>query len=579
MDNKVYDTYLSRDPRMQVKSRVEFPVVKGASDYTTQEIKANSESPSSVDWSFTPPSESTYIARKAYLKSTLTFTCVINTDPLALPDPVPDDFVTFNIGKNVAMQSFVFHRLATNVQCTINNSQVDINMPSYLPAWLQMIDQEELREYSTGCPVMMDRLLKYTDYLVTAPVVDPNGVKIADTYVPSNNSPFNGYEYSSYDSKLLPRGAFPINITNVVRVPAGGDAASVKKLNATTSITVTFSVETYEPILLPPWCTSKWGNNYADAFLGVNRINLRYSLSPSANRALSIAIPNAIVTTTLTGVNNSNLYIQYLNSDATVLTPERCIYNFDQVYNYSSAVGIVANNDVKAINFNNLQLSEIPQLIVLYARQTISTCSAKTSDYFFPISNLSISFNNRVSLLGQFKESDLYFMSKRNGLKNVDFQQFIGYSQKYNPAQESGANGAVNKLLLCGSIIIINPARDLSISNSYLSNSSTGQYNLSWSGSITNNTGAAVDVELVTLLFNSRMLLCASGQSEIIQPALNQEQVAKTISSGAMGYDIPNNMLIGGKNMSSIVNRSIGGASRSGGSRSGGKSKLDSLLM
>lgn len=611
--DKVYDTYLSRDPRMKVKSRVEFPVVKGATDYTTQAVVCNSASSSSVNFSWTPPSESTFICRKALIKSKMTFQAVISglttaggvpngtnvfsiagasTQGAALTaaiNAIPDPPVAAaaynavvsaanNIGA-VCMQSFPFHRCATNVQTTINNSQIDIDMPSYLPAMLQLIDQEELREYSSQCPVLMDRYLNFTD---------ANRYGVA-------NSPFAGYDVSSFKSQILGRGSYPINILSVVKTPNAGGAASLLKNADGDSWVVTFQIETVEPILLPPWCNSKYGDDYADAFLGVNRINLKYSMSALTNRVLSTSLPvildvgtNLPIDTCVVSLvdfgqekaisSDTSLIVQYLNSDATQLIPERCIYNFWQVYNYSTNINnIAANASIKG-QFSNLQLGEVPSLIVLYARKQISDQKAFDPDYFLPMTNLSVSFNNRVSLLSQFTPSDLYAMSKRNGLKNVDFFQFLGYAQKYNAAQNT-LNAALNKLFLAGSIIVIDPARDLSISNPYISDASTGQFNLSWNADIQNNKNYVTTVELVTLLFNSRMLLCASGNSEIIQPALNQEQVIKTINSGATGPDLLNSVLIGGKNMSSVVNRSIGGASRSGGSRSGGKSKLDSLLM
>ena len=605
--DKVYDTYLSRDPRMEVKSRVKFPVQKGASDYTTQEIVCNSASTSSVNFSWTPPSESTFVCRKALIKSTLTFTCALAgqttaggvpngsnvfsiagastqgasltaaINAVANPLPAPgyaayNAVVTAanNVGA-VCMQSFPFHRCATNVQTTLNNSQIDIDMPSYLPSMLQLVDQEDLREYSSQCPVLMDRYLNYPD---------SNKYGVA-------NSPFAGYDVSSFKSQILGRGSFPINITVVDHQPAADDSL-IKDADGDTWL-ITFTVDTVEPILLPPWCIGKYGDDSADAFLGVNRINLKYSMSADARRAVSSALPNGTVTTTLTGVSQgTSLIVQYMNSDATQLIPERCIYNFLQVYNYSTQVGALAANTAVNASFNNLQLGEVPSLMVLYARETVATSSARSSDFFLPITNLSISFNNRVSLLSQFSPSELYALSKRNGLKNVDFFQFLGSAQRYNAAQDS-INAALNTLYLAGSIIIIDPARDLSISNPYISDASTGQFNLSWKADVKNNKATAVTFELVTLLFNSRMLLCSSGNSEIIQPALNQEQVIKTIDSGVVGVDIPNYELIGGKSqrMSHIVEKGLGG-SRSGGMMNRGmqnpsvkqaRSKLDSLLM
>ena len=626
--DKVYDTYLARDPKMRVKSKVEFPVVKGASDYTTQTIVCNSASASSVDFSWTPPSENTFINRVAYVRSTMTFQAVISGQttatgvpnltnmfsiagastqgasqtytvpaiPAGAPDAIPAYTAAVNVANNigaVCMQSFPFHRCATNLKTVINNSNIDLSVPEYLPAMLQLVDQEDLREYSSQCPVLMDRYLNFTD---------ANNYGVA-------NSPFAGYDVSSFKSQILGRGSYPINIIGVSNSAGGGAASSLLKQADGDTITVTFQITTVEPILLPPWCTSKYGNDLADAFLGVNRINVKYSMSANANRVLSSALPSGTCVVTLTDAtvgpnryqavsSDTALIVQYLNSDATLLVPERCIYNFWQVYNYSTQLSSLAAGTSINGQFTNLQLGEVPSLIVLYCRKQIAAQTAFDPDFFLPITNLSVSFNNRVSLLSQFTPSDLYAMSKRNGLKNVDFFQFLGYAQKYNVAQTS-LNAALNTLFLAGSIIVIDPARDLSISSPFITDASTGQFNLSWSANVQNNKSSDFIPELVTLLFNSRMLLCSSGSSEIIQPALNQAQVEQTIQGGDKGDEIPHYELIGGKSrhtgmthhprhpmhrklMSQIVEHGVGG-SRSGGMHHPGmkhhRSKLDALLM
>jgi hypothetical protein len=558
MADTLYDTYLSRDDRMKVKNRVDLPVTKGSSDYTTQSIAANNESVSEIDFTFSPPSESVFISRKALIRYRLYFQTTIESAG------VPVNTNVFSLGINTCLQSYPLHRLATHTQVVINNSQVDMNVPDVLTALLQMQNEEDMREYQTLCPIQSDRYAKYEDAIIDI------------------NNPFAGYNHA-YDKKNIPRGAQRINVTAVARSVGGVviDNSLLKVNGVNDSWVINWNVQCVEPCLVAPFTCGKFGET-SDSFLGVNRLNIKYNLSSNARRILSSAIPgNGNYQTLLTNVTDSALLVQYMTADATLLLPERIIHRFYQSYNFSNSnYQALDAGATRNFTFSSLQWGEVPNLVAVFARKQLQTCTARDPDALCPLSNLSVSFNNRTSLLSGMSVDELYLMSKRNGLQNVDFYQFLGLASKPNDAFDAGANGVLNDLYLAGSIILLNPARDLSISNPFVSNSSTGQFNFSWSANVTNNTDNQINVELVCVPFYERLLETVSGYSRVIQPAYNQQLVAQTIEKRVEGPDLPNDMLLGGK-MDKIVAKGIsGGVSRSGGaSRSGGKSKLDSLLM
>lgn len=570
--DKLYSTYLVPDSRMKPVSQVEVPVALGSGDNNVVKYRANSTSVSGVSWSINTPSESVFLSRRLIVESNLQFSCRITQTAAG----IVQDTNVFSPGQNVCLTAFPFHRICNQLSTQINNSLINLNMDSYLSPWLLM-QNEDLDEWSTQCPTQADKYLNYTDCVSTTvpPAANPF------------NSPFNGYR-GAYDKKNIPRGAYRINITKVDRIIGGAvQDASLKKALATNNITeswyIEYNVDVRECVICPPWQIGK-SSAYASAFLGVSNINLNYNMNSNANRSISLALLGGpTVVNTLVGISaNTFLYVQYLNSSSTELLPARCVYRFDSIYNYSTALSaIAASSEDSGAAFSSLSLSEIPRLIMIYARARTSTTNVCKSDSFLKISNLSISFNNRVSLLNSFSDSDLYLMSKKNGLGDVDYQQWQGETQVYDSDYDTGANAANGKIFLSCAPILIDPKRDLSISSAFLSNSSVGQFDLSFRATVKNNSLSAVEPELVILLFNSRLLTTASGQSEVQQIALNQEIVLKTIDDKIEKTDVSNEEYLGGANpmMSSVVNKGLG-VSRSGGaSRSGGKSKLDMLLM
>jgi hypothetical protein len=539
---------------MKPESQLSLPIKKGAIDNSFQSIAANSQSTSNIDWQYTPPSESVFIARKPLVESTLRIVVTITTPALS----VPNGTNVWDICRNTCLQSYPLHRLATEVSCGINNSKVDLNLQDVIVALLQMQDEEDMREYQTGCAIMSDRYANYADCVST-----------------NWNNPFDGYN-RGYNKRILPRGVQRINVVAVSR-NAGADNSLVKLADGDTW-DITCDVTT---VLLPPFQSGKFGED-CSSFLGISKFSLRYTLDQTARRMFSSALyGSTTVVCRLTNVSNSNLYMNYLNGDAYSLYPERVLheyYEFDpQIHTVTQALN--ARVLLGGVNYTNLQLGEIPDKIILYARKRFADQTAKDSDVTFPIRSLSVTFNARTALLSSMTPDQLYLMSKRNGLKNVDFYQFYGEAQVYDAGYIAGANNANNRLYLSGGCVVIDPSRDLGLTNPYITSNSTGQFNFNFFCSVFNPTSENLaSFELVAIMCYKRILTTSTGRSTVEEPAFNMKLVQETLDSNREALLPPNDQesLMGGKRQTVIAKGISGGASRSGG-KSG--RKLDSLLI
>jgi len=267
----------------------------------------------------------------------------------------------------------------------------------------------------------------------------------------------------------------------------------IKASGAGTSPFAYFYIEftTTEPLLFLSPFISGSSNNQA-SFLGVNNMTVTLNVG-NASRVMSnasFAIPDGQTdpVRTLSGVSlvsfaSTQLLFNFLTIPPTLyskIEPKNVLhYNSYTFYNTTSQsdIGI---GQTKTLTSNNIQLNQVPSKILIYVRKDQNTLNTYDSNSFLVIEKLSIMFANRSGLLSSATQSQLYHMSLRNGL-NMSYYEFNGQGVSRN------ANGSASPVATIGSIIVIDPALDLSLDTQY-SNMSSGQYNIQFSIDVKNHT-------------------------------------------------------------------------------------------
>jgi hypothetical protein len=191
-----------------------------------------------------------------------------------------------------------------------------------------------------------------------------------------------------------------------------------------------------------------------------------FNIDSSAKRMFCSGIPHAINIPLLSLLNNK-LNFKFLTCQPTDLLASKnvvphCEYSRYLTVNQPN----VAANGTADIVSQALQLSQIPKRIFIFCRKPITIQTIKDSNTYFAIEKINVNFNNLDGILSRASIDDLYGMSVRNGSKQ-DMYEFLGKALNVNGRSTSTA----------GSILIINPARDLHCPD-YLSNNSTGQFSL-----------------------------------------------------------------------------------------------------
>ena len=215
----------------------------------------------------------------------------------------------------------------------------------------------------------------------------------------------------------------------MVHQPAAGGApvdGSLQSTNAADTFNITFQVSVVEPLFLSPFANNE---NDKAGFLGINNMVLTINLDTACKRLFSSStgyIPNNAIQ--LTQVSNSSALLlnflslqpeQYAKINAKNVLPyldmPRYLYNTQQTLAaYNPAVSI--NQQITQLTFNNIQLNQIPDLIMIVARLPMATQNCNNSSFFLPIRGISINFNNQSGILSSATANQLFFYLRKMGL-------------------------------------------------------------------------------------------------------------------------------------------------------------------
>ncbi|MFM7980652.1 MAG: major capsid protein V20 domain-containing protein, partial [Candidatus Fonsibacter sp.] len=78
------------------------------------------------------------------------------------------------------------------------------------------------------------------------------------------------------------------------------------------------------------------------------------------------------------------------------------------------------------INSSNIQLSGIPDKLIIFVRKPPSLLRCEDTDCFATIPYISLNFNNQAGLRSSMTPEQLYRNSIQSGLTNVSWDEFCG---------------------------------------------------------------------------------------------------------------------------------------------------------
>lgn len=566
-----------------ITSELSYAIKSGGANITYQPFNSISTSNSNLVFNVQVPSENTVFGRDVLITSGLSFTIKI--------EDCPAGATAFDYGLLDSLQAFPLASLMTTLNAQINNTSVSINLQDVLPQLLTLTSRRELQRWNGMTPALRDSMFR--SYAEGAG---------------ATSNPMGELSNAGLDVDILPRGAFPVDVT-IGQYSALGAYVSASNICATLGNVFYVVVQTVvtEPLFVSPFIFANPEFN-AQGLLGINNMVIQANIDATLKRVFSAvesvggtplvytvsagAVPptldmGLVINPNLFQVQTTSLLGNAVNATPTLLfrfistQPSDVIQSknavpymdYPRYLTPSFNVPAIASGVASSITSSNIQLNQIPDLFIICIRKPMATMTIADSNSFMKINTININLNNSSGLLSSSSAYDLWRMSVKNG----STQSWLEFSGQATLKSASGTGQLVNTT---GSVLIINPAYDLSLPD-YLSNGSIGSYNFQFSVNVTNTVSDdAVQPEMVTICANSGVFTTQQGSSQVFTGLATKEMV---LSAKAQKESMSSShfaRLVGGKLMNHLGLRSrlshkmerMGApASTVGGRMSGGK--------
>ena len=559
-----FSTVLVKDARLAgITDQLAYAVQSGASSNTYQEFQAIGPSNTQLAFNIQVPSENVVVSREIFLRATIKFTVEVAAAAIASVATV-NAFTPNKAGiGGVALNAFPLNQLINTATAQINNTNVSANTQDILPILLQLADQNDLYTYDDTTAACVDRIV--SRYNSVGPMASIH--------------PFSSMFHADADGVKRGRGVSQLKVKHITARVAAGGAATVGSydISGTTAsqgiFDVAFEAELIEPIIgLSPFT---YGNNQFNkaGLVGINSMNVVLNIDGTCSRLLGTS---AIMTqgsgsgftvrpgwTTASGATAStalfdkaSLLVNFLSSQPTDLIPARNIVPYVDLPRYiTSATGSIASAAyttaatggtfrlvpaTASLVSSNIQLNQLPDYFIIAARipptnptYYPSGKAMSAAPSFMAINSISVNLNNTSGLLSSATSTDLYRISVANH-SNQTFTAWSGTFMSDEGTSDTGAITQPTEYPSVGSILVLNPAKDLSLPD-YLSSGSLGSFNFQFTLNVSNYHvfTTAFTPEIVVIAVNSGIFTTIAGSSNIFTGLLTKSMVLDTKKEGA----------------------------------------------
>lgn len=576
-------TILIEDSRLAISDDISFAVQSNASQSTFQPYPATSMSTSSISFNIQVPSENIIIDREVYIQSDVTTKFELAMDDV---DCALEPVLAFDYANTEAFQAYPLNSLFLTSQATINNTSTSENTQDIMAMLLQQYDKRELNRFNSLTPCMQDS--QFGNY---------------DDALDVNANVLSGGTNQCLDKNYCGRGSFALTTVEVTHTytDAAGNAQTDDSFKAlvgsTNNVWVAYLTATFtEPFLAMSPFLNVTPDKERAGLMGVNNMSIILNIDSSCKRFFSTAkskigtdgnlkpkyIKNISLSTNTgaCGFVGTKLLMNFLSMTpeqmAKLSSPKNVVpyITYPRYLSTSTANGVLAPGVTKQLISQSIQLSMIPDKILIGVRVPMSQQTIAHSNSFLAPQKISVTFNNSSGLLSTATQQDLFTkISYVNG-SGQSWQEFSG---AINVKSEDGS-GKSKVVAGLGGVLVLDPCAQFSLPP-YLSASSLGQFQFQFDLTVKNQFDYSVLPEIVIITVNSGVFSTVSGTSQIFTGMLTKEQVLSAKSSDAKVSSADLERLVGGKQsvfksrLGAVRGSGISGGGASGGGISGGSSR------
>jgi hypothetical protein len=518
--------YLVLDDRLNISDHIGFGVNKSAQSINQQTFTSQSNTSSSINLNCLVPSLSTVIDRHIQIKTQFQLSITGNVAVAG------ERLVQYPL--NTCLAAFPFSQLVNQLSVQINNTTVNSNYQDTLEVMLRQMSAEDLAKYADLCPIMPD--------FYQRPSVLPTGAL----------SPFQSVD-NAISEKMLPRGSWVLDaISGNTAAVAGGDAK-----------TVLLTFTTTEPIFCSPFLFGDTLDNHNAGLTGVSSINFNFNLDTTASRALRYLTQvaggglNVFTSSSIAAISSCAVLMTFLSPQPSQLIPLTSVLPYYELPIFKtttspSTTAVAAPQGAATFQVVSTVIApnSIPDKLYLGVRKAVGSRRITDNESYFPINSITLTWNNNSGILGTATVDDLYYFSKKAGLK-MPFSQFRGKA-----AAASLAAPVLTQLT--GGVVCLDFCDMIPIMEDYYSSGSLGTWNFTATVNCENNTAsdAIGQVELLTIFMTSGCFQTTSGVSSQYIGVLSKDIVLRVSQEDPI-TKIDNRRMVGGgwlSRMSSFIN-------------------------
>ncbi len=452
-------------------------------------------------------------------------------------------------GVNCALNAYPLQSMLSTAGVTINGATNTVTTGEILHPLLHLTSGKNNRKTRTT-PTRLDRYLSHS-----ASHLYPNsniqGYGGSSDYGNTPNGAFYNVRFTDHTGAFLTgTGSYQYagkNYRYVNGIPVVGcnpktEGGITKYLPHNDGIyDLFFRYTITEKLMISPFIFDESQEDNVGLF-GINNVNITLQIG-NTTRILAVDNEEAVAgytdyTVSNTRLNGSNPFIDpHINSvfrtpSLDIKLPERSIVPFiDTPYYISPQNGVnIGPGEVKTIQSNSINMSEIPDLLLICVRKP--NYDATESNWFLPPKKISVNFDNHSGLLSSMTQEQLYDMAVRNGL-DMDYNQFFGQGKSMGETNRKSLS-PINptNIPLSGGFLLVKPAQDLQL-QSGLASGINGKFNLQFTIDVENQSSEVVESPVVyTICINSGFFVSREGSSAIVRSPLNEGDLKNAPISG-----------------------------------------------
>ena len=411
---------LTVDSRLTVASHKAIVIRKGAANTTQQRTTASSISNSQVVYNVQLNNgNSTIIDR--YMEQEITFSVSIGATGLTGMGETVKSFLGGGLPGvlpggsqgNFALRQYPIASITNTLSVQVNQQQVTSTPSQYIHelAWFQNLPPQSLIQSIT--PIMPDQAPDYS------PIV-------GSLKNPLSTYAAGGEHYSES------RGSF--------------NASFIDNMPAPTATLWSFNVTIREPLMNPFLDYDITKRRAGLPF--VQLFNVQSNFLANISRIFSLNDPMNNITGITVNVIGATLVQTWLTAPTNMNLPPVAVLDYNTVVANQTSIpttfgAIGSGNNTQTVVSQSYQLNQIPKKLWIYVKNNALDVANGylLSDFTFPISAITVQFNNQAGLLSNWTATDIYnnCMAEEGGrMSFMQSQYFTGCVLSLDPVKLFG---------------------------------------------------------------------------------------------------------------------------------------------